>query len=260
MKYRKSEETIYTTTDYDGFVFTDWNRNVSNARVVKMVESIKQVGWLPEPVMVNEKFEVIDGQSRVKALEKLGMPVQFCIRKGVGRKECQALNLFQKNWSTTDFIDSYVADGNKNYIWIKDMLTTYKKLTPRLVLNVIAYKGRGFSFDGGGYAQRIMDGGMTFTDTEKKSIDDMFFYFLRFADTVEYTGGRKGIFYSALAFMYHLEGVDKERVYTVVNNARYDIVPAGTISGWLQQIEDLYNRNLTKKNKVDIIHEFKKVA
>lgn len=260
MKYTKSVETIYTTTDYESFVFTDWNRNVSNARVVKMVESIKQVGWLPAPVMVNEKFEVIDGQSRVKALEKLGMPVQFCIKKGIGRKECQTLNQFQKNWATTDFINSYVADGNEHYIWIKDMLSKYKALTPRLVLNVIAAKGNGSSFDGGGYAPRINSGEMTFTDKEKSYIDNMFFYFMRFNETIEVIGGRKGIFYSALAFLYHLDVIDKERICTVINKARYDLVPAGTVGGWLQQIEDMYNKKLAKANKIDVMHEYKVAA
>ena len=260
MKYTKSAETIYTTTDYDGFIFTDWNRDVSNARVVKMVESIKAAGWLPAPVMVNEKFEVIDGQSRVKALERLGMPVSFCIRAGIGRKECQVLNQFQKNWTTTDFINSYVADGNPHYIWIKDMMSKYKELTPRLILNVIAAKGNGSSFDGGTYEQKINSGEMVFSDRERKSVDDLFFYFMRFNESIETIGGRKGIFYSALAFMYHLDDIDKERVCTVVNNARYDLVPAGTVGGWLQQIEDLYNKKLSKARKVDIIHEYKLIA
>ena len=60
MKYKVSEKKIYTTTDYSIFIFTDWNRDVSNSRVVKMVESITKVGWLPQPVLVNEKMEIIE--------------------------------------------------------------------------------------------------------------------------------------------------------------------------------------------------------
>lgn len=260
MKYTKSVETIYTTTDYEGFVFTDWNRNVSNARVVKMVESIKQFGWLPEPVMVNEKFEVIDGQSRVKALEKLGMPVQFCIRKGVGRKECQALNLFQKNWSTMDYINSYIADGNDNYIWLKDMMTKYKTLPTMAVQSAAVYKGIR-SYMCGDKGSTIIGGKLSLNTSEKKHVDDLLFYLSRFVDTVDYLGGRKDTFYGALSFMYNLEGIDKERVCSIVNNARYDgLVSSGTVEGWLLQIETLYNKNLLKKNKVDIIHEYKKAA
>lgn len=261
MKYTKSVETIYTTTDYDGFVFTDWNRNVSNARVVKMVESIKNVGWLPEPVMVNEKFEVIDGQSRVKALEKLGMPVQFCIRKGVGRKECQALNLFQKNWTTMDYINSYIADGNENYIWLKAMMSKYKSLPSMVVQGAAAAKGKR-SYMGGDKGSTIVGGKLSLNSAEKQYVDDLLFYLSRFSETIDFLGGRKDTFYGAIAFIYQLDDIDKERVCTAINNAMFDgLVASGTIEGWLFQIETLYNKNLkSKKNRVDIMHEYKKAA
>ena len=259
MKYTESKEKIYTTKDYDGFVFTDWNRSVSNGRVVKMVEAIKTTGWLPEPVLVNEKFEVIDGQSRVKALEKLSMPVEFCIKPGIGRQECQTLNLFQKNWSTTDYINSYIADGNTNYIWLKGMIQKYKVLSPTVVQNISANKGKTIgTINGGNYVRKITNGTFSVNKIEKAELDDLFFYLSRFADTIEYLGGRKDTFFAALTFMYHLDGVDNDRVCTVVNNARYDgLVTSGTIEGWLQQIEVLYNKNLLKRNKVDIMHEYK---
>jgi hypothetical protein len=261
MKYTKSVETIYTTTDYDGFIFTDWNRNVSNARVVKMVESIKQVGWLPEPVMVNEKFEVIDGQSRVKALEKLGMPVQFCIRKGVGRKECQALNLFQKNWSTMDFIDSYVADGNDNYIWLKAMLKQYKRLTSSVVFSLAVSGGRGSAIGASDYFKTLESGDLKVSTEERKSADDALFYLSRFVDTATYLGGRKDKLYSAIMFMYLLDGVNAERLCANINKARYDgMVPSSTIEGYLQQFEIIYNKGLEKPNRIDFMHEYKKAA
>lgn len=261
MKYTKSAETIYTTTDYDGFVFTDWNRDVSNARVVKMVESIKKVGWLPEPVMVNEKFEVIDGQSRVKALEKLGMPVQFCIRKGVGRKECQALNLFQKNWTTRDYINSYIADGNDNYIWLKDMLEKYSALTPQIVQSCVASKGKAKHMNGGAITYKITSGTLKLNFFERTYVEDELFYLSRFTNINRVVGGRKDVFYAALVFIYRLDGIDKERVCKVLNNACYDgIVASGTIEGWLQQIESLYNSRLKKRNQYDLMHEYKVAA
>lgn len=256
MKYTKSEEVVYTTTDYDGFIFTDWNRNVSNARVVKMVESIKKVGWLPEPVMVNEKFEVIDGQSRVKALEKLGMPVQFCVRKGVGRAECQALNLFQKNWTTMDYINSYVADGNNTYIWLKEMMSKYKTLSTVVILQCAGGKGRNTR--GGGYVDAIVNNCLDLSPAEKALIDDELFFFSRLVDTAKYIGGRTDVFFQAVSFLYWLNDINNERLCNSINNARYDgLVCSGNVEGWLTQMEVLYNKQLTKKNRIDIMHEYK---
>lgn len=258
MKYKVSEKKIYTTTDYDLFVFPDWNRDVSNARVVKMVESISKVGWLPQPVLVNENFEVIDGQSRVKALQALGKPVEFCIQKGIGRIECQMMNLFQKNWTIKNFIDSYAADGNEDYVWLREMLVRYKDLTSSIVQAIAVGKGKVYSRDS---AAVIQEGRFSLNGLEKAQAEKTMFFLSRFVETVEYLGGRKDKFYIAMMFLYGLHGIDTERLCTVVNNAKYDgLVACATAEGWLQQIEDLYNRKLSKTKRVDFIHEYKKAV
>lgn len=256
-KYTVSERKIYTTTNYDLFVFTDWNRDISNARVVLMVESITKVGWLPQPVLVNERFEVIDGQSRVKALEQCGLPVEFCIMEGIGRVECQMLNLFQKNWTTKNYIDSYVADGDENYIWLREMLVKYKDLTTSVVLGVAVGKGKTRCM-GGQVNSVIQEGNLKLSEAEKRHIDRVLFYLSRFAETVNYLGGRKDTFYSALMFLYNLDVVDKEMLCEKVNNARYDgLVSSGTPEGWLTQFEEVYNKGLRKERKIDAVHEYK---
>lgn len=255
--YTISEKKIYTTNDYDMFVFTDWNRDVSNARVVMMVESITKVGWLPQPILVNEKFEVIDGQSRVMALKQLGMPVEFCIEEGIGRTECQMLNLFQKNWTTMNYINSYASDGNENYVWLRNMLVKYKVLTASVIEGLAVGKGRA-RYMAGQMNAIIHEGRLNLTDREKGEVEKILFYLSRFAETGKYLGGRQDTFYSALLFLYHLDGVDRERVCSVVNNARYDgLVASGTVEGWLTQIEILYNKNLRKGYKLDAVHEYK---
>lgn len=257
MGYTTSRRKIYETKDYDMFVFTDWNRDISNGRVVKMVESIQEVGWLPQPILINEKYEVIDGQSRVKALQKLGMPVEFIIMRGIGRKECQMLNLFQKNWTTKNYIDSYIADGNENYIWLRDMIVKYKALTPFVVMSIALGKGLRKAMSGQ-QNDIITEGRLSLTPAEKEYAENAMFYLSRFAETGHYLGGRKDTFYSALLFLYNLEGIDRERLCKVVNDARYDgLVASGTVEGWLHQLENLYNKNLRKISKVDMIHAFK---
>jgi len=258
MKYKVSEKKIYTTTDYDKFVFTDWNRNISNSRVVLMVESITKVGWLPQPILVNEKFEIIDGQSRVMALKQLGMPVEFIIMPGIGRKECQALNLFQKNWTTKNYIDSYVADNNEHYIWLKEVIARYSKaLTTSVVINVAIGKGRSYIL-GGQKNIIVNDGRFKLSPSEKTYVENVLFYLSRFSDTIDYVGGRKETFFGAIMFLYQLEELDRERICKVINDARYDgLVSSGTVEGWLQQIETLYNKRLQKCSRVDIVHEYK---
>ena len=53
---------IYVSHDYDKFTRVKGNRNPKSAK--KIIESINNVGYILNPILVNEKFEVIDGQNR----------------------------------------------------------------------------------------------------------------------------------------------------------------------------------------------------
>ena len=80
--------TVNRTTDYSLFKRLEGNRNVLEIRVKRITASIKKVGWIQNPVIVNEKMEVIEGQGRLEALKRLGMPVDYIIVPGIGLDEC----------------------------------------------------------------------------------------------------------------------------------------------------------------------------
>lgn len=254
--YTKSTKSIYETWDYDMFKTLDGNRDVNNGRVLKTIESIEKYGWLTNPILVNEKFEVIDGQGRLEALRRLNLPVEFIIEPGIGRKECQGLNHFQKNWSLDDYVNSFVTDGNENYIWLRKMLKKYKKLPKAVIYSIAVYKCDSAATRY--YNEKLENGLFEISETEKKIVDDALFYLDRFADTVKYIGGRADRFYSAILFLYKLDSIDNDRLCRVINNSRYDgLISSGTTEGYIQQFEILYNRNLTKAKRIDMTHEYK---
>lgn len=256
--YKESAKKIYVTNDYDMFKQLEGNRPVKNGRVIKAIESIQEFGWLTDPILVNENFEVIDGQGRLEALRRLEMPVEFIIENGIGIKACQGLNRYQKNWSTMDYIDSYIADGNENYIWLKEMLREYKGLTNTVIFSVATSGGASSSMGAADHFKALEGGGLVVSETDRKKTDSALFYLSRFVDTASHLGGRKDKFYSAVMFLYLLEGIDIERLCTVINNARYDgMVSSSTVEGYLQQFEKLYNKGLVKAKRVDMMHEYK---
>lgn len=255
MRYEKSEEVIYKTTDYDGFVFTDWNRDVTPVRVAKMVNSIKKYGWLPEPVLVNERFEVIDGQSRVKALEKCGLPVEFIVKGGVGMEECKALNLFQQNWGIEDFIDSYVAERNRHYIWLRQLVDEYRGLGKSIVCSIACFPTEQHS---GQYADIIKNGDFKVSEQNKVEIKGMCTYLERFSEPFKRVKGHRAVFFSALRFIYRMDGVDKERLLRVVTQSAeaHTLASCDTTEGWLINLQELYNKNLKKIDKKYFVHEY----
>lgn len=249
---------VYVTRNYDLFKRLAGNRPVKNGRVVKIIESIEKYGWLSNPILVNEHYEIIDGQGRFEALKRLGMPIEYIVHDGIGLIECQGLNNYQKNWTLMDHINSFVENKNENYIFLKHMLVTYNTIPKHVVISVVATKGVRYGVATGGHYETISGGHLILTRIDKVNIENALFYLSRFSDTAKHLGGRKDKFYSALMFLYLLDGIDKERVCKCINNARYDkMVASATLEGYLQQFEDIYNKSLAKKNRVDIMHEYK---
>ena len=116
---------VHKTNDADIFKKLTGNRDVKG--VERIIKSINKVGYIINPILVNENMEVIDGQNRLEAFSQLGLPIYYIVQDGLGLEECRALNIGQMNWKTEDYIDSYAAVGNQSYMYLKALLTEFKK-------------------------------------------------------------------------------------------------------------------------------------
>ena len=94
---------IQTTKEYAKFKVLKGGRVPTKERIDKLVASIKKVGFIPAPIIVNEKFEIIDGACRVAACERLGLPVDYIIQNGAGAAECVALHEATEQATKGDF-------------------------------------------------------------------------------------------------------------------------------------------------------------
>lgn len=256
-KYTETKKKIYTTTDYEAFKFLDGNRDVKNSRVIKAMESIEEYGWLTQPILVNEKLEVIDGQGRLEALRRLGMPVEFVIDEGIGINECKALNVYQKNWNISDYINAYASSGDESYQWIKKQLKSFSSLPKATIFNVSIGMSAGKCLMCGDGGKIMKRGEFSISHKNAEKVEDTLFYLSRFVETAKMVRGRTDVFYSAIYFISNIDGVDRERLAKTINNARYEIVSAGTIEAYLTMMESFYNKGLKKEHKVDFMHEYK---
>lgn len=87
---------IYSSEDYSVFRKLNGNRSVLEQRKNMIMASITERGWIRNPVVVNEKMEIIDGQGRFEALKELGLPIEYVVAKGASISDCIALNIKQK--------------------------------------------------------------------------------------------------------------------------------------------------------------------
>lgn len=118
MNYTTSSEQMFRTTDYDSFKRVLGNRKVLEDRVSKILASFDKIGYIPVPIIVNEKYEVIDGQGRLEACKRRGLPVNFIIRPGLKIEDCIVMNINATPWNLMDYIECYAETGNENYAWM----------------------------------------------------------------------------------------------------------------------------------------------
>lgn len=128
--------TIYKTTDYDKFSFIGGNRELRVNNIEKMRQSMIEK-QLVIPILVNEKFQIIDGQHRFTVCRQLEKPVYYYIEEGYDLSDVERANRSNTNWSLNDFLSSFVHKGNENYKNVELICNTYNVLASD-VLKIIA--------------------------------------------------------------------------------------------------------------------------
>tara|TARA_R100000734_G_scaffold5111_1_gene4475 strand:+ start:169 stop:882 length:714 start_codon:yes stop_codon:yes gene_type:complete len=116
---------VYETKDYDLFKFIHGNRNVNNLQLDRLEKSISEQ-YIQVPIIVNEKYEIIDGQHRFTVLKSLKKPIYFIKVDGLGMSEVHRLNTINKNWTLEDYMNSYCNKGLSEYLKFKAFKDRYK--------------------------------------------------------------------------------------------------------------------------------------
>lgn len=121
-KTQSSQEVnkVYKTNDLSIFNQIEGNRPPNPQHIRRLSQSIKDNGLLCNPILVNEKMEVIDGQHRLLAAKDAKSEIYYVILKGYDLKEVHALNLNQKNWNKKDFLNGYADLGVYSYVKLKE--------------------------------------------------------------------------------------------------------------------------------------------
>jgi hypothetical protein len=111
---------VYKTNDLSIFKQIDGNRVPNLQHIKRLADSIRVYGMKCNPILVNERMEVIDGQHRLMAAKEANSFVYYIVINGYSLNEVHTLNLNQKNWSKKDFMDGYANMGIESYIKLKD--------------------------------------------------------------------------------------------------------------------------------------------
>lgn len=165
------------TTNYDQFKLLDYNRKIDQKHVQFLKKLIQIKNRLEFcPIMVNENYEVLDGQHRLQAAKELGLPIWYEVKKSSKPEDVYLLNYGHKPWNVEDAIHYYSEMGVKSYILITEFLRKNKITTSDFL---------SFYYSNGGYFYRLVkNGAFNITQEELTGIQEIIDKFLIFKEYI----------------------------------------------------------------------------
>lgn len=214
---------IMSTTNYDKFSFRKGNRNLNQKNFLKLINSMKEK-QLMIPILVNEKFEIIDGQHRYSAAKELGLPVYYYIIEGYGSEEMQRANLVSSNWTKDDFLSMFVEEGNEDYEKIKDMKDTFN-VNIGLIIKVFA------TFQG--VNQKTIAKSFEEGNLDIKDYDKVLEFFYALEDFSFFAPYKTLQFAGAFLKLYTQPGYDHEIMKKRLDKRKDQLVKKNTVDDYL---------------------------
>lgn len=240
---------VYSTTEYGMFKRLPGNRNVEELRIKKILQSIEKVGFVLNPIIINERNEIVDGQGRFEALKRKGLPIPFIRVPGIGTDECIAMNINMTNWKLMDYVKSYAEMGSSDYIRFGELVEQYHHFSINVITNSITGKIEGES-------KRIRDGEFKCDDESYRNAINILGYLTRFKDILKNVGGNLERYYFALAFCYTHPLVSNERMVQMVSAKVLELHPVTNIKQAFEELEKVYN--FRSRDKVYLFTDYQK--
>jgi hypothetical protein len=112
---------VVKTKNYSIFKKIKGNRPLWNYHLVKLTNSILKNNLLANnPIIVNDNYEVIDGQHRLEVAKNNNLEIYYTVVPGASIQDVQQLNANLKPWTIPDYLHSYVELGLQDYIILED--------------------------------------------------------------------------------------------------------------------------------------------
>ena len=240
---------VYTTKDYSIFKRLVGNRDIPESRISKIIDSIQKIGWVHNPIVVNEKMEVIDGQGRLTALQRLKMPVEYIIAPGASTKECIYMNMNMVNWKLPDFIKSYAEQGNENYQRLLSLMEKYVTGNLDIISTAVYRVSKSKHRD-------IKEGILQLTQEQYEAAIPRLEFIKPILEKIDEKKlpGSMVTLMQTLIYYFDYPEVDPERLAYGVEKYIYNATPWVLNTDCEREVENAYNYNMKLENKISIAH------
>lgn len=230
---------VFEEENYDCFRRLPDNRDVVSARINKLIASIKD-RYVINPIIVNEKMEIIDGQGRFEACKALGKPIHYIISPGASSEDCRRMNKYNTKWSRLDFAKSFAKGGVQSY---QLLLLTCKKtsLSISRVLRLSNHSGPGLKKDN--EMNNFECGALKFDQNDMEMVIDVSKMAEEILEALQFTARANDAFYSAVKVMTEAKGYDHNRMIRNCKQQKNSYSQMSQLGAQLVEMERIYNYN-----------------
>lgn len=237
------KKDINYSSDYSMFKFLDQNRETMDRHIADLAASIKESGQI-HAIVVNDKFEIIDGQNRFKACKLLGIPVMYLQNKTASIKDVILMNNTQVGWKMRDYLRCFSNKKHDNYaeyVDVNDFMEEYKlnfSITLYLLSDARSDEYGRVAFKKGTFKVKNM--------AKAKKMANVLVKIKAFAPDLVLIMR----FCMAYFKLSELDRFDVDTSISQLKKYRRKIDGAISYEDYLQRIKETYNFRLIKRNKI----------
>jgi hypothetical protein len=139
---------LQKTINYFQFKHIESNRPIDQRHVNGLIAKISDKNLLHLfPILVNSKFEIIDGQHRLAAAEKLKLYIYYTVDDQISKADIANVNALSKNWNINDYINYWTVEKKEGFDMLSSFMIDNPLIPPSTVLMMLS-TGKKRDLDG----------------------------------------------------------------------------------------------------------------
>ena len=137
---------VHKTEDYSSFSKLTGNRELNKNHVRRLYNVVVETPEFTKknPIVVNERMEVIDGQHRIAAHELVAeregtaYPIYYVVKEGFRVGDAKNLNIGTRMWNVKDFARLYALEGRAPYKIFQKYVEKYPEFGASILITALA--------------------------------------------------------------------------------------------------------------------------
>lgn len=248
MSTKEIKNKFYSTKDYSMFRKSKGNREVDSTHVERIKRLIADKDT-QQPIIVNKKYEVIDGQHTLQARKDLGLEVYFIISESEDALDTARMNTGKRNWNLDNFLKFHCDRNRQDYKICRSKMDEYKMPVAETLalLSGKATVARDLTEEFKLGSWKIAAGNISKFDKIAKELTYI-------ANQIDPNAKKlKRQLIRAYLIMVKHPRFSFERLKAAMKSKAGKLLPVTSSSDYIEQFDKVYNGGLTRDKKIDLL-------